>query len=230
MRELITGNFTDTLTDTLTDLMGNENNPNKRVSEFILEGWVDLIEYKNRDVAKRIHLIDPQGSYRLKLAKSLRSILPPLKERDFIRAIGIRTLDLEKQTYKFKAEYIWLLGAENPALEPAPPASSNPLPCGKILVCQKSDCWKRGGKEACQLLEQTLASQGLADRVEVKKTGCLKHCKAGPNLVVLPDKTHYSRVRSRDIPKLVAQHFPIEPESTPIVSLPERLLAWAKGI
>ena len=198
------------------------NADNEQVSEFILEGWVDSIEYKHRDVAKRIHLMNAQGSYPLKLAKSLRPILPPLKDRDLIRAIGIRTLDREKQTYKLKAEYIWLLGTKNPALArsaaaaaAAAAASSHPLPCGKILVCQKSDCWKRGGKEACRLLEETLASQGLTDRVEVKKTGCLKHCKAGPNLIVLPGKTHYSRVRSGDIPQLVAQHFPIELESAP---------------
>jgi (2Fe-2S) ferredoxin len=183
----------------------------EQVSEFILEGWVDCIEYKHRDVVKRIHLMNAQGSYRLKLAKSLRSILPPLKHRDLIRVIGNRTLDLEQQTYKFKAEYIWLLGTENPALHrSAVPASSNPLPCGKILVCQKSDCWKRGGKEAYRALEETLARQGLTDRVEVKKTGCLKHCKAGPNLIVLPDKTHYTQVRSGDMSKLVAQHFPLE--------------------
>jgi (2Fe-2S) ferredoxin len=50
----------------------------------------------------------------------------------------------------------------------------------------------------------------LSDRdltqVTIKGTGCMKQCKAGPN-IVMPDKTRYSRIRPQDIPNLVDKHF-----------------------
>ena len=62
------------------------------------------------------------------------------------------------------------------------------------MVCQKSDCMKRGGKAVCQALEAALSDRGLEDQVTIKGTGCMKNCKAGPNLV-MPDKTRYSRIQ-----------------------------------
>ncbi|WRH67716.1 MAG: (2Fe-2S) ferredoxin domain-containing protein [Planktothrix sp. GU0601_MAG3] len=77
----------------------------------------------------------------------------------------------------------------------------------KILVCQKSDCRKRGGDRVCAVLEKELAQRGLEDQVTIQKTGCLKKCKAGPNIVMLPDKTHYGKVESKQIPVLIDKHF-----------------------
>ncbi|XZO01932.1 MAG: (2Fe-2S) ferredoxin domain-containing protein [Microcoleus sp.] len=61
-----------------------------------------------------------------------------------------------------------------------------------FLVCQKSDCQKRGSGAVCKALENALNCSGLAGEVIVQKTGCLKQCKAGPNIVVMPDKTRYT--------------------------------------
>ena len=76
-----------------------------------------------------------------------------------------------------------------------------------ILVCQKSDCRKRGGKAICPKIEQHLRDRGLQDEVTIKPTGCMKRCKAGPNIVVMPDKTRYSRIDASEIPQLLAKHF-----------------------
>ncbi|BDI17312.1 hypothetical protein ANSO36C_31140 [Nostoc cf. commune SO-36] len=75
-----------------------------------------------------------------------------------------------------------------------------------ILVCQKSDCMKRGGKALCQALEAALSDRGLEDQVTIKGTGCMKNCKAGPNLV-MPDKTRHSRIQAAQVPALMNQHF-----------------------
>ncbi|NET16123.1 MAG: (2Fe-2S) ferredoxin domain-containing protein [Okeania sp. SIO1H6] len=48
----------------------------------------------------------------------------------------------------------------------------------QILVCQKSDCQKRGAGKVCQALSEALSDRGLQDQVTIKKTGCLKKCKA----------------------------------------------------
>ncbi len=77
----------------------------------------------------------------------------------------------------------------------------------KILVCQKSDCQKRGGPAVCKALESALNSRGLAGQVTVQGTGCLKQCKAGPNIVVMPDKTRYSRIKPAEIPAILDKHF-----------------------
>ena len=79
----------------------------------------------------------------------------------------------------------------------------------QILVCQKSDCQKRGGAAVCKALENALNSRGLQGQVTVRGTGCLKQCKAGPNIVVMPDKTRYSRIAPAEIPAIVDKHFAV---------------------
>jgi (2Fe-2S) ferredoxin len=67
---------------------------------------------------------------------------------------------------------------------------------------------KRGGKAVCQALSAALGDRGLSDEVAIKGTGCLKQCSAGPNIVVMPDKTRYSRIQAAQIPKMIDKHFP----------------------
>ncbi|MCV3212277.1 (2Fe-2S) ferredoxin domain-containing protein [Plectonema radiosum NIES-515] len=75
-----------------------------------------------------------------------------------------------------------------------------------ILVCQKSDCMKRGGTGVCRALESALSDRSLSNEVTIKGTGCMKNCKAGPNLV-MPDKTRYSRIQEKQVPALLDKHF-----------------------
>lgn len=79
----------------------------------------------------------------------------------------------------------------------------------KILVCQKSDCQKRGGAAICKALENALKARGLEEQVTVQGTGCLKQCKAAPNIVVMPDKTRYSRIKPAEVPAIVDKHFAV---------------------
>ncbi|MGF1497759.1 MAG: NAD(P)H-dependent oxidoreductase subunit E [Elainellaceae cyanobacterium] len=85
----------------------------------------------------------------------------------------------------------------------ANPSSKKPA---TILVCNKSKCCKRGGHEVIEQLEQELSDRQLTDQVKIRRTGCMKQCKAGPNLV-MPDKTRYSRIQAGDVPDLVEKHF-----------------------
>lgn len=90
-------------------------------------------------------------------------------------------------------------------ISPAP--TNSPQSQAKILVCQKSDCQKRGGRAVCQALETALSDRGLTDQVTIQGTGCLKQCKAGPNIVLMPDKTRYSRIEPAEIPAIIEKHF-----------------------
>jgi (2Fe-2S) ferredoxin len=53
-----------------------------------------------------------------------------------------------------------------------------------------------------------LSDRGLEDQVAIKGVGCLNKCSSGPNLVVMPDKTRYSRIQPEQIPALIEKHFP----------------------
>jgi (2Fe-2S) ferredoxin len=57
------------------------------------------------------------------------------------------------------------------------------------------------------MLEASLEEKGLKEAVNIKLTGCLKQCKKGPNVVVMPDKKHYSQVAPQDVPSLIERHF-----------------------
>lgn len=80
----------------------------------------------------------------------------------------------------------------------------------QILVCQKSDCQKRGASKVCKALSEAINDHGLEDQVTIKKTGCLKKCKAGPNMVIMPNKAKYSRINSSEIPQVIKKHFAVE--------------------
>ncbi|MFM6058529.1 MAG: (2Fe-2S) ferredoxin domain-containing protein, partial [Microcystis aeruginosa] len=94
-----------------------------------------------------------------------------------------------------------LSGEKNPEVAPAKAKKAT------VLICQKSDCWKNGGARVCQRLESGLEEKGLGEAVNIKLTGCLKQCKKGPNLVVMPDKKHYNQVAPQDVPSLIERHF-----------------------
>ncbi|NJL85464.1 MAG: (2Fe-2S) ferredoxin domain-containing protein [Leptolyngbyaceae cyanobacterium SM1_1_3] len=99
------------------------------------------------------------------------------------------------------------------SLKPLPPqetpkhAKTSDQKSGKILVCEKSSCRKRGSAKVCQQLTDSLEQAGLSDRVTLKKTGCMGHCKSGPHLVFMPDKKRYSGVEPKAAAALIDQHF-----------------------
>lgn len=94
------------------------------------------------------------------------------------------------------------------------PPKRKPQP--KVLICGKSNCWKRGGKEVYQQVEACLQRQGLTEAIEIKQTGCLSQCKKAPNMVVMPDKAKYTRVKPKEVPAVMETHFNVsEDERNP---------------
>ncbi|NJR37861.1 MAG: (2Fe-2S) ferredoxin domain-containing protein [Leptolyngbyaceae cyanobacterium CSU_1_4] len=73
-----------------------------------------------------------------------------------------------------------------------------------------------GCKSDRTALQAAIQEQGLTHQVIVKGTGCMKRCKAGPNLV-MPDKTRYTKISPKAIPALIEQHFA---PGTPAISVP----------
>jgi len=40
----------------------------------------------------------------------------------------------------------------------------------------------------------------------------MKQCKAGPTMVVMPDKTRYTRIHPETVSAILEEHFPSEPQ------------------
>lgn len=176
---------------------------------------------------KYIRLATALGEQRIKLSKELRPMLyGRLTPGEWIRVTGYQKVDAENGTRKLKAEQIVYAlpssALEQPALLEKPALREEPVSrewpsqgdekrtiakSACILICQKSDCCKRGSRQVAQALQTELSDRGLADQVTIKPTGCMKRCKEGAN-VVMPDKSRYTRVHPKGISALVDQHFP----------------------
>ncbi|MEB3310261.1 MAG: (2Fe-2S) ferredoxin domain-containing protein [Snowella sp.] len=156
--------------------------------------------------------IDGQD-YAIKLPKTLRKQLDfELSVGSWVYIQGIQELDRKKGVLRLTAFRIQpLLPPEElwgESIIPQHQMTQHKQQKASILICQKSDCWKRGGKAVCQQLETALRDRGLADQVEIKTTGCMKQCKQGPNIVFMPNKARYRQVSPQQAVSLLDRHFP----------------------
>ncbi|MFS8909908.1 (2Fe-2S) ferredoxin domain-containing protein [Synechococcus sp. H60.3] len=144
-----------------------------------------------------------------KIPKPLRSELyRSLKPGDRVQIAGEREVNLLKGREKWVLYRVVPVQAGIPATSPPKAApESEEKRKGVVLVCQKSDCCRRGALEVIQALQAHLAA--YPETIRVQGVGCLKDCKRGPNVVFLPDKARYSGVSPQGIPALLERHFPI---------------------
>lgn len=195
----------------------------KQVSTFSLEGRFLSFILEDGYKIKHLCMATAEGELWIKLSKEARaSVNGVLTSGSWIGVVGEKSVDLTTGEVKYKAfsinQAVHKQGS-NPMMESLEMPFSRQTTAEKsnekskaqrpatILMCQKSDCMKRGGKAICQALQETLSDRGLQNQVTIKGTGCMKQCKAGPHLV-MPDKTRYSRIAASEIPKIIDQHFP----------------------
>ncbi|MBD2344081.1 (2Fe-2S) ferredoxin domain-containing protein [Anabaena subtropica] len=184
----------------------------KDVSEFCLEGRFIEFVIKDGYKLKGLLLRTADGECYVKLAKQLRFTFDwRLPSGTWLQVVGQKKYDAKTGEVTLKAESVMAARTDIqqtvkqfPTIGNSKPKPDKPK--ATILVCQKSDCMKRGGKALCQALEATLSDRGLEDQVTIKGTGCMKNCKAGPNLV-MPDKTRYTRIQAAQVPALMNKHF-----------------------
>lgn len=187
----------------------------KKVSDFTLEGRFLNFILEDGYKLKYLRIASAEGEYWIKPCKELRQQEIQLTPGDWVQVLGERKLDLKTGKLKLKAAQV----TRTTPHAPENAASAKVAPSKKkanILVCQKSSCMKRGGTAVCQALQATLSDRGLENEVAIKGTGCLKQCKAGPN-IVMPDKTRYSRIQAAEIPEVIDRHFTTSCEDVPEV-------------
>lgn len=180
-----------------------------QTTEFSLVGQLLGLVIKNGDRLKYLRITVREREYWIKPPKALRQHLPPqITPGCWLEISGQKEKCLKTGKIKLKADYIGLAGVNTAQFQDIPlQKTKTKSATASILVCQKSSCWRRGGKAICQLLAEELRERGLADTVQIKRTGCLKRCKRGPNLVFMPDKARYSEVKPQQVQSLLGQHF-----------------------
>ena len=183
---------------------------NLQVTEFCFEGrFLDFV-IKDGYKLKGLLLWTSEGECYIKLAKHLRSAFDlRLPKGTWLQVVGTKQYNAKKDQVTLVAERVMAASADMGTVTAQNLAKTKPDKVQTILVCQKSDCMKRGGKALCQALESELTNHGLENSVAIKGTGCMKNCKAGPNLV-MPDKTRYSKVKAEQVADLIDKHFPGE--------------------
>ena len=182
-----------------------------QVSDFSLSGqllgWVIKDGYK----VKYLRLTVAEREYWVKVPKELRYGLDPetMIPGCYLVVNGTCKRSLKTGKFKLQAREITLVDGvtSSSAKTFEPPIARSQASKQRILVCRKSSCRKRGGQAVYQALAKALQTQGLESCVEIKETGCLKQCKKGPNLVVMPDKARYAQVQPSEVSTLVDRHF-----------------------
>jgi (2Fe-2S) ferredoxin len=172
-------------------------------SDFRVEGQFLGFIVEDGYKLKSLKLSTTQGVYWIKLSKALRRSLQAkdFQLNDKIIVTGSSKLDIKTGKLKLKAD----------ALAPQWQGSSTLTPTKKakvkILVCQESSCCKRGAKHVVEALKKTLHDRDLSEHVQVVKTGCMKHCKAGPHVVFMPSSSHYSQINPIEAAAIIDKHF-----------------------
>lgn len=192
--------------------------PQHLVASFTMTGKLEDLATKSDDYLKTLKLLTEHGEYQIKVAKEIRKKLSKkLQSGCSIKVMGMRKYKLKKGEFEYKAYDIEILSkpkVEKPVTQSTNSAvatKSKAKAKAKVLFCQKSTCWKKGGGAAvCEALKAQLQSKGIADRVEIKTVGCLKQCKKAPNLVVMPDKARYSKVKPKQMSGLIEEHLVVK--------------------
>ena len=75
-----------------------------------------------------------------------------------------------------------------------------------VLVCGGTGCTSSHSGEIIEALNKEIEAKGLADEINVIRTGCFGLCALGPIMVVYPEGAFYSMVDVKDIPEIVEEH------------------------
>jgi NADH-quinone oxidoreductase subunit F len=76
-------------------------------------------------------------------------------------------------------------------------------PC--ITVCGGTGCHSFGSQGVSDAFKAEIKKNKLANKVEVKVTGCHGFCEKGPLVVIKPKDIFYQKVTEKDVPEIVAE-------------------------
>jgi NADH:ubiquinone oxidoreductase subunit F (NADH-binding)/(2Fe-2S) ferredoxin/NAD-dependent dihydropyrimidine dehydrogenase PreA subunit len=77
----------------------------------------------------------------------------------------------------------------------------------ELMLCGGTGCHSTGSIAIRDAIVAELERRGLGDEVKVIETGCNGFCAVGPVMLVQPDGIFYQKLKVKDIPELVEEHF-----------------------
>ncbi|MFW6313122.1 MAG: NADH-ubiquinone oxidoreductase-F iron-sulfur binding region domain-containing protein [Spirochaetota bacterium] len=75
-----------------------------------------------------------------------------------------------------------------------------------VLVCGGTGCESNKADDIYKQLIHQTDQHGVADKVQVVKTGCFGFCAQGPIVKILPEESFYVNVTPEDAGELIAEH------------------------
>lgn len=72
-----------------------------------------------------------------------------------------------------------------------------------VVVCGGIGCTASGCQKVVAEFKKLIAEKNVADKFELRVTGCLGFCEMGPIVVVYPSKTFYKKVKVADVADII---------------------------
>ncbi|NEP01836.1 MAG: (2Fe-2S) ferredoxin domain-containing protein [Symploca sp. SIO2E9] len=186
-----------------------------KTSPFSLEGRFIGFADAAKEQPKLLWIETSEGERYIKVSKELRAYLREvLKPGQWLEISGKQKLKKKTGELKLKADHVKLKSPNQQQFQCSsvidvpqvtPTKSSRSKAC--VMLCQKSSCRKRGAGDVHKAVTDFLRTRGLHEQVTIKTTGCQKQCKKGPVMVLMPDKSRYTKVDSQQISTIVDKHF-----------------------
>jgi hypothetical protein len=190
---------------------------------FSIVGRLEGYTFGKGGKIRRLLIETSQGVHSIKLThicriELLRSILNKKIQQDSWLAVsGQQKVDKKGIVKHLKAKEIAPAVAGTTLVPPVvakpvlvPALEGNKT---KILVCQKSDCCKRGSVKLQAAIEAVIDDRNLGHQVCVKAVGCLKHCSNGPVIAIGKEKCKAAGMR--DVERFLDERFAPSPERIP---------------
>jgi len=77
----------------------------------------------------------------------------------------------------------------------------------QLMLCGGTGCHASGTRDFQTALQNELDRQGLAEEIKIIETGCNGFCAVGPVMLVQPEGIFYQKLKVKDVPHLVEEHF-----------------------
>jgi len=77
----------------------------------------------------------------------------------------------------------------------------------QLMLCGGTGCHASGTRDFKTALQKELDRQGLAEEIKIIETGCNGFCAVGPVMLVQPEGIFYQKLKVKDVPDLVEEHF-----------------------
>jgi NADH-quinone oxidoreductase subunit F/NAD(P)H dehydrogenase (quinone)/NADP-reducing hydrogenase subunit HndC len=75
------------------------------------------------------------------------------------------------------------------------------------MLCGGTGCHASGTGKFLEALQKELEHRGLAEEIKIIETGCNGFCAVGPVMLVQPEGIYYQKLKVKDVPHLVEEHF-----------------------